>query len=185
MLVKKLVLVGLMSLVLLGTLTLPVFSNDPHTLDAKVTPFNLAISLDATTADFGTLELSQADNDRTTRDSGVINVTNVGSSDVKLVIHGSNATPDQEADADWTLDCSDDAKGAVDVNQFAIRFAIGSAPFWDVDGASLCPGSDKTLKLVLESGGQTPFVLQMNMPTSTTGYSERSSAVVVTAMKSD
>jgi len=179
--VKQLVVVALVVVALLGALNLTASSQTADGLDAVVTPFGVAITIDEETVNFGVLPLSPADDDRSTADSTVISVFNDGSAPADLMIQGSNAVPGTLGEADWVLDCFD-ANGLVGANQFALLFALDSNPIdWAQDGDSLCPGGTKTLQQAVAGGNAADFVLQMNMPTATNGFSARTSTVTVTA----
>jgi hypothetical protein len=183
--VKQLVIVTLLVSALVGALALPASSQTSDGVEAVVTPFGVAISIDDTPVDFGTLSLSSADDSRTTMDSAPITVTNDGSAPADLMIEGSPATPEDINDATWTLDCSDD-NGTVAANQFALLFLFGTDPNnWPSSGDSLCPSpAAKPLAAGVGGGGSAEFLLQMNMPTSTSGFSTRTSTVTVTATQS-
>jgi hypothetical protein len=179
--VKQLVLVSLIALALLGLLALPAGSQTADGVDAVVTPFGVAIRIDDESVNFGTLSLSNDDTDRTTADSPALTVHNDGSAAADLMIQGSNATAEALGDAEWILDCSDQ-NGMVGTNQFVLLYALDIDPLdWASAGHSLCPGSTKSLQAGVAGGGNTVFLLQMNMPTGTSGFSARTSTVTVTA----
>jgi hypothetical protein len=181
--VKQLVLVLVIAAALFGVLTLPASSQTGDSLDAVVTPFGVAIQIDETEIDFGTLDLSPADDDRIHGESAVVTVVNVGSAPADLSISGSHAAPSTLGQAQWTLDCSSES-GQVGANQFVLQFALDdlSGIQWDSAGKSLCPGPTKALQSgVMGDGGEVDFRLRMAMPTSTDGFSARTSTITVTA----
>jgi hypothetical protein len=179
--VKQFVLVSLIALAFLGLLALPAGSQTADGVDAVVTPFGVAIHIDDESVNFGTLSLSNDDTDRTTADSSAITVHNDGSAAANFSIEATDGIPASQGDATWILDCSDQ-NGFVDANRFALLFALDANPIdWPQAGNSLCQGATKTLQNGVASGGNTMFVLQMNMPTGTSGFSARTSTVTVTA----
>ena len=178
---KKLVLIPLVVLVALGALSLPVSSQTSDGVEAVVTPFGVAIRIDDGPVNFGTLNLSPADDNRTVAPSGTIIVHNDGSAPADLMIQGSHGIPTEPGDTQWTLDCSDE-NGFVATNRFALLFAFPDDPIdWPLDGDSLCPDATKPLQSGVGGGGSSEFVLQMNMPTGSGGFSARTTTVTVTA----
>jgi hypothetical protein len=177
--VKKLVL-SLAAVVLLGiALLMPAIADDE--VDATVTPLVLAVNVNPTSIDYGALAPSPANDDRTQAVSEILTATNAGSVAVDLMIRGSDAVPTVDTEATWTLDCSPADRGTVSADQFAHRYRV--TPFDDATAQALCSGSDKTLASGVAPLGTSDFVLQMNMPTSTTGFSLRTTTVTVIAVE--
>lgn len=173
----------LLSLVLFaalgGALSLPVFA-DSNTVNVSVTPMVVAVNVNPTSIDYGTLALSTADDSRSKAVSGQIAVTNTGSVAADYKIRGSNATPSVGTEATWTLNCTG-TTGVVDVNQYVHRFTTMGASDFDIGGGNtLCP-TDKTLATNQNTNGELDVTFQMNMPTGSTGYSSRSSTITVVA----
>jgi hypothetical protein len=179
---KKLVLISALVAALSAILIPPAFSEE-DSLDAKVTPLVLSVSLSEDLVDYGSLALSPADDDRSSKASQSINVTNTGSVSIDLVIEGTNASSTVAGNSPWTLNCTPSDRGTVAANQFAHRFLVGASTDW-VGGQALCAASTKPLASGLApTTGMIDFKLQMNMPTSSTGYAERTTTVVVTAVQ--
>ena len=176
---KKLVL-SLAAIVLLGfALLMPAIADGE--VDATVTPLVLAVNVSPSSIDYGALPPSPANDDRTQAVSEVLTATNAGSVAVNLMIRGSNAVPAVGTETTWILNCSPADRGTVSANQFAHRFR--ATPFDDATAQALCSGSDKTLASGVVPLGTSDFVLQMNMPTSTTGFSLRTTTVTVIAVE--
>jgi hypothetical protein len=178
--VKKFVL-GFLALIALGmALILPATADDE--VSATVTPLVLAVNVSPTSTDYGALALSPADNSRVQGVSDLIMATNTGSVTSDFMIRGSDALPTVGTDTTWTINCSPAVRGTVGANQFVHRFQV--APLDDVNAQALCSALDKTLFSDVAPLGQIPFELQMNMPTTTTGFSERTTTVTVIAVES-
>ena len=183
---KKLALISVLVAALFGVLATTIHSEDSDSLDVKVVPLVVAVRIPAedSLVDFGAMALSVDNDNRTSDESSGLNVFNDGSVAVDLLIQGSNAVTTTGGHSNWTLDCSDPLRGAVGVNQFALRYAPGMEPDWAQVGKSLCSSEGKTLATGIQAGGgQAQFELEMNMPTGTTGYSERTSTVTITAIQ--
>ena len=177
---KQLVFVTLISAVLSGVLLLPAFS-EGDSLDAKVTPLVLSVNITQTEVQYGSLPLSTDDTNRSTDGSANLTVTNTGSVLADLLIRGSDAVP-AVGDTTWTLNCSPATVGTVGPNQFVHRFVRLPGDFNSAE--ALCSASDKILvEDIAALTGSIEFRLQMNMPTASTGYSERTSNVIVTAVQ--
>jgi hypothetical protein len=182
--VKQLVLVSLIALALLGLLALPAGSQTPDTdsLDVSVSPLVvLGVNITETQFDYGELALSPSDQIRTIATSPNLTVTNTGNATVDLLIQGSHATS-STGDTTWTLNCTPDGvMGTVGLNQYVHRFytVLGGGG----TAQALCPDTDKTLQAGVASNGFFEFKLQMNMPTGTTGFSQRNSTVTITAVE--
>ncbi len=144
----------------------------------------IAVNVSSSQIDYGNLELSPADNDRMHAESEAITATNVGNVPIDMTIYGSNATPANGDDEIWTLDCSS-ATGVVGDNQFVHRFSKATGPVWNSsDSNTLCPSSSQAKSLasnLLAGTGAVDFRLRLDMPTSSTGYSQRSTTVTIVA----
>jgi hypothetical protein len=182
--VKQFALVSLIALGLFAFLALPAWSQTGDSVDAVVTPFSVAISIDETTIEFGTVGLSASNVTRTTKDSPTaITVDNVGSATADLVIQGENATPANVADSTWTLDC-EGLNGTVGLDRFALLFLLGDFPANNDWAAAkpMCPDpTTTTLQNDVAPAGTSMFVLQLQMPTGMSGFSQRTIPVTVTA----
>jgi len=179
---KQLVLVTLVSAVLFSGLAVPALS-DPDSLEVKVTPLVLSVNIDEETLDYGALALSSADDSRSSKASQELFVTNTGSVIADLLIQGSNATSTAGGSSNWALNCSPTDVGTVGANQYVHRFLTGASTDW-AQGKALCPASSQPLASGVDAlTGQVGFKLQMNMPTSSTGFGERISTVIVTAVQ--
>lgn len=175
----KRLLLSLLAVCALGFALLLPATADNHQVDAVVTPLVLAVNVSPTSIDYGALALSTDDNTRTQAVSETITATNAGSVNADLNIRGSDAVDPNAVDPAWTLDCSDATRGVVGANQFAHRFKV--LPFDDATAQALCSDSDNTLAPGVAPEGTTQFALQMNMPTDTTGFSQRSTTVTIVA----
>jgi len=179
---KQILLVALGVFGLFAASSLPAFSQSPGTVDAKVTPLVLSVNLSQASVDYGSMPLSLDDGTRTIAASTAIGVTNTGSVTANLMIRGSDAEPANGADATWTLSCDPPEQGTVAQDQFAHRFVKTPGDF--TSAQALCSDSDKTLATdVVALTGSIDFRLQMNMPTASTGFSQRTTSVVVTAVQ--
>jgi hypothetical protein len=179
---KKLVLIPVLVATLSAVLILPAFSEE-DSLEAKVTPLVLAVSLSEDLINYGPMPLSTDNDTRTQKASASINVANTGSVPAEFVIEGTDATSAVAGNSPWTLNCSPSGLGTVGANQFAHRFVVGLGD-WASQGQALCSGANsKLLWADMPVGGMIDFKLQMNMPTSSTGYGERTTQVIVTAMQ--
>ena len=183
---KQFLLISLISSVLIGALVLPVASQSPDTLDVLVTPEFVSVTVTGGPVDYGSVPLSMADDSRSTAVGGPITATNTGSVEVDFRIHGSDATSAVAGNSTWTLNC-DSPNGLVGADQFVHKFGKNSTlPFdFDAAGSVLCPQSQsaKDLLLGVTPGAATDFVLQIAMPTSTTGFAQRTSQVIVVAVQ--
>jgi hypothetical protein len=182
--VKQIFAVGLIVAGLLVAMALPAFSQSPGSIDVLVTPEVLSVSLGLTDIDYDSLPMSASDGTRSVASSPAISVTNTGSVTADLMIQGSDAQPSNQADATWTLSCDPSDLGTVAQDQFVHRFVLSPNDFNSSSAKALCPDSPQDLASNLApQTGSVDFRLQINMPTSTTGYSQRTSTVTVTAMK--
>ena len=176
---KKPVLLLVFLTVLGGALTLPVLA-DSNSVSVSVTPMVVAVNVNPTSIDYGSLALSAADDARSTAVSPQIGVFNTGSVIADFKVRGSNATPSIGGQTTWTLDCTG-TTGVVGANKYALRFSTANPADFIGGGDTLCPSSDKTLATSAAVGGETDVKFQMNMPTGSTGYSSRSSTITVIA----
>lgn len=183
---RQLALVAVIALALFGALALPAGSQSPDTLETFVTPEFVSITITGGPVQYGSVPLSTADDNRSMAARGPISVVNNGSVTVDLVIHGSNATSTEPGNTPWTLDCTP-TNGQVGQNRFVHKFGKDSVPStfdFNAFGFLLCPESEnaKSLATDMAPEGSIPFVLQISMPTESTGFAERSSPVIVTAV---
>jgi hypothetical protein len=175
---KRLAVLGIAVAAIAGVLTLPALADG--TVTATVTPLVVSVTVDTPTFDYGTMPLSAADNTRSKKESSVITATNNGSGPEDFALKGSDATPAVGTEATWTLSCT--SGGTVDNNQFVHRYSTGNPPDFVGGSAPLCSGSAQNIATnVAATTGSSSFGLQMNMPTGTTGYSQRSTTVTVVA----
>jgi len=179
---KRLIVPGLAAGAIAVALTMPIGADD-GVVTTTVTPLVLSVSVDETSVSYGALPLSTAVDSRSKGVSQEITASNNGSITSNIRIRGSDATSGVVGNTTWTLDCTGDMHGTIGANRFAHRF---DTPAYDFDGGGqpLCSGvnDSKLLQAGLAVSGQAPFKLQMNMPTSSTGYAERSSTVTVIAV---
>ena len=173
---KKTILLLAFLAAIAGGLVLPVLA-DSNTVSVSVTPMVVAVNVNPTTIDYGSLALSAADDTRTTAISSQIAVTNTGSVAADFKVHGSNATS-SNGGTTWTLDCSS-ATGVVGTNKYVHRFSTANPADFIAGGDTLCPGTDKTLATNVATAGETDVKFQMNMPTGSTGYGARTSTITV------
>lgn len=175
--IKKILLgVGLLALVVL--IAKPALAADTGAVSATVTPKNISVSVSPTSVSYGILALSASDASRTTALSGTFTVSNDGNVTETFNIKGTNATGGG-GDTTWTLNSSPAATGTVGANQYVHRYDEG-ASFTDGEAAALSTGY-LLLKSGIAASGTANSVLQMNMPTSTTGNGLRTSTVTVQA----
>jgi hypothetical protein len=164
---------------------IPALADTTGVVNASVTPqVVLSVALDVTSVAYGTLSTSTSNVSRSTGQSMVITATNNGNSIEDLRIYTANAIPVVGGDATWVLHCEPaDANnfGTVDVNQYVHRFD-NAVPLDSADGRTICTNANqKILSDNLPASGSHQFVLQLNMPTSTTGFSQRDMAVTIVA----
>ena len=180
---KQLALVSLITLALFGAFALPVGSQSPGTLETKVTPEFLSVTITGGPVLYGSVPLSTADNSRSKEDGGPITVTNSGSVPVDFVINGSDATTNEPENEAWDLSCD---PGTVAENQFVHKYLTDlDQPYeFDAFGVALCPvgEANEVLQADVLPTGSTMFVLEIAMPTASTGFAERTSQVIVTAV---
>ena len=148
---------------------------DTAPVSATVTPKNISVSVSPTSVNYGILALSTSNASRTTATSSTFTATNNGNVTEKFDIRGTNAT----GDVTWTLNYDPANTGTVGANQYVHRYDEGST-FTDGEAKALST-SYLTLKTGVGTGSNAQFVLEMNMPTGTTGYGEKSSTVTVLA----
>ena len=153
-----------------------VLAGTEEPISATVTPKLVSVSVSPTTVNYGTLALSTSDGSRTTALSGTFTATNGGNVTETFNIKGTDAT----GGTTWTLDYSPANTGTVGNDQYVHRYDEG-ASFIGGEAAALST-SYLTLKAGVAALGTADFVLQMNMPTGTTGYGQRSSTVTVQAV---
>ena len=144
------------------------------TVTATVTPKLISVTLSDTTINYGTLALSTDNSNRSTAESVTITATNNGNVTSNLTIVGSNATG---GTTPWIISSDPAADGAVASDQFAHRFDEGST-FVTGEAAALDSSAYKTLKNGVAGSGTVDFILQMNMPTSSTNTSDTKSTTV-------
>ena len=179
---------ALLALAMMGVLALPALAADTGTVAATVTPLLvLSVSLDVTNVAYGTLATSPNNTSRTTGQSAVITATNNGNTNEDIRIYTGNATPADGAHATWILNCDSndvDPDGTVAANQYVHRFDK-AAPLDSGDALTICTNAaQKVISSALAPTGSHQFVLQLNMPTSTTGFSQRSMTVTIVAFAS-
>jgi hypothetical protein len=175
----------LVAFALLAALSLPALADQTATVTATVTPNVVkSVSLDVTSVAYGTLNTSASDNNRTTALSSVITATNNGNTIEDLYIRGTDATAAVQNDSNWTLHCDpldSDIDGTVGLNQYVHRFYVGTT-FTHADARTICTISDqKKIANDIAVLGTVSFILQLNMPTATTGFSQRTMTVTVMA----
>jgi len=171
----KKIIVGISVFALLA-FAFPVGADDTAVVSATVTPQNISVSVSPTSVDYGTLPLSTTDLNRSMAESVVITASNNGNVTEDFNIRGSNST-------DWTLSSSPDATGTVGTDQFAHRFDAGST-FVNAEAAALDSVTYKSLSVDIVQSGNQDFVLQMNMPTSSSVTTQQSTDVTVQATAS-
>jgi hypothetical protein len=139
------------------------------------------VNINETELDYGTLNLSTSDAIRTTAltGAGLLSVSNTGNSPARLMIGGTDAT--SNGSPAWTLNCSPDTTGTVGLDQYVHRFVKPGGNL--VDAEALCSDLDKELAASVAVGASVEFRLQLNMPTGTTGFGQRSSTVTITAVE--
>ena len=177
---KKLLISLPLVISLAALLYLPAGADD--TVTASVTPLFLSAEIVGnSTIAYGPLPLSLMDDTRTQAESETITVKNASSVQADLMIRGSDAT--NAADAPWILDCLDSGtdRGTVGDKRFAHRFGLD--PFDDAFGKALCSNVDKMLALDVPVQTSVDFDLQMNMPTSSDGYGQRTTTVTIIAVE--
>ena len=183
---KQLAFVTLICAVSYVALATVVSSEESDSLEVKVSPqLVLAVRIPESSSlvQFGDLLLSDANDSRTTGQSDVLEVWNDGATEVSLLIEGTDAEPSDSQHSTWTLDCTNQPNGLVGEHRYVLRFAPTMNPDWAQDGMALCTAPGNTFVQSIGSGGQVQFRLQVAMPTETTGYSERSSTVTITAVE--
>jgi hypothetical protein len=179
--VKQFVLVLVISAALSAGLALPALSQNTDTLEVMVSPqVVLSVSIEQANVSHGSLPLSPSDGNRSTNASPTLKVTNGGNAPANLLIRGSDATT--TSGNTWTLSClPDGALGTVALDQYAYRYFV--LPDTIANAQAMCSASDKTLASSVAAGTFVEFRLQMNMPTATTGFGERTSTVTITAVQ--
>ena len=186
---KQLFLIALVVVSLSSVLALPALSDTPDTpLDTKVTPLLVSATIHGGPVDFGTVGLSTSDADRSTVEAGPVTVENTGSVNTDFQINASDATSSVGGNTDWTLNCAS-PNGVVAANEFVYKFGVSSFPAsfdFDAAGETLCPvgGTARNAGSAIAPGGTKDIVLQIAMPTSSTGYAERTSQIIITALQS-
>jgi hypothetical protein len=141
---------------------------------ATVTPQNISVSLNASSVNYGVLNLSVSNGSRTTAVSNTFTATNNSNVSANFGIRGTNT------DNGWVLNSSPADVGTVGADQFVHRFDA-DATFTDGTAKALSTSNQNLGGPILVSGTQD-FVLQMNMPTSSTdSTSVQSSTVTVIA----
>lgn len=165
------------SILALLALAFPVGALNEASVTATVTAKNISVSVGPTSVAYGPLALSATNASRTTASSSTITATNDGNVTENFDIRGSDATG---STVNWTLNSSPATTGTVGTNQYVHRFDEG-ATFTDGEAAALDSVAYKDLKNGIATSGTAQFVLQMNMPTSTTDFSQHSTTVTVLA----
>lgn len=182
----------LVAFVLLAVLSLPALADETATVTATVTPSMVrSVSLDTSSINYGSLTTSASDASRTTKLSSdvtgsPITATVGGNVSSKLLIYGSNATaPPLSGEIAWELNCDPgdvDIDGTVANNQYVHRYHVGT-PFVHGAARTICTSANqKVIASSLTPGSTLQFVLQLNMPTGTNGFSQRSFSVTVVAV---
>ena len=178
---KRLIVPGIVAGAIAVALTMPIGAEDNIT--TTVTPLVLSVNVTPGSFDYGELEFSQDNSTRSKASSDSFTVMNTGSVASDIEIRGSDATPEVITETTWEMDCSPAGQGTVAANQFVHRFAFGDSPDFGGGGAALCDEANKVLATDVIVGGSFGFGLEMNMPTSSTGLSERSTTVTVIAVQ--
>ena len=143
-------------------------------VSATVTPQNISVSLNASSVNYGVLDLSASDASRTVALSSTFIATNGSNVPADFVIRGT------DTDNGWILNFSPASAGIVGADQFVHRFDA-DATFTDGTAKALST-SNLDLGLAIPVGDTQDFVLQMNMPTSSGDASSvQSSTVTITA----
>ena len=183
---KKLALVSVLVAALFGALAVPALSQTSDTIEVTMSPqLLLSVIIDQEAVDYGTLALSPSNASRTQMPSFTVSVRNTGNAPTNLVIAGSDATSTLGSNT-WVLNCDPADMGTVGMNQYVHRFWESTASVNDAQ--ALCSDSDKELATDVQPWTEqnnisVGFRLQLNMPTGTTGYGERTSTVTVTAVQ--
>jgi len=178
----------LSALAMMVVLALPAMAGD--TVTATVTPLVVrSVTLDISSVDYGPLSTSTSDGSRTTATSSAITATNNGNSLEDVYVRGTDAVDANSGDGvdtPWTLDCSSndsDPDGVVALDQYVHRYDLGNT-FVPSEALTICkhptPGQKK-IQDNLTASGTFQFVLQINMPTATSGFSARNMTVTLVA----
>ena len=154
-----------------------VSAGTESSVTATVTPQNISVSLNAASVNYGILELSASDGNRVTALSSTFTATNDSNVSADFTIRGSNT------DNGWTLDSTPADTGTVAADQFVHRFDADAT--FTTGTAKALDTSNQTLGLAIPSGNTQDFVLEMNMPISSTNPSAvQSSTVTIVATAS-
>ena len=143
-------------------------------VDCTVTPGIISVNLSTLTVNYGVLALSTSDTVRSVAESATITATNNGNMISDFTVKGSNTTGGTNP---WTISSDPADYGAVNSDQFAHRFDEGST-FVTGEAAALSSSAYKTLEDDVAISGTVNFILQMNMPTSSTDTSNTKSTIV-------
>jgi hypothetical protein len=182
---KRLIVPGIAAGAIAVALTMPIGADDGE-ISTTITPLVISVSVSPDTVNYGTAPMSAADNSRSTKESPTITVTNTGSVPIHVDLRGSDAEPDVNGQATWTLNCEPIGLGVVGTNQFVHKFGLGATPDFNGSGINtLCSDSNKRLQSNLALNGQSQFMLQFAMPTASTGLGPRSSSVTVVATQAN
>lgn len=169
-----------------AALAVPAFADQgSDSVTATVTPGTVAISLrnfaddaDVTTFTYGTLALSTSNAVRSTGNpsecgavgSAGCKAKNTGTVSEDFYIKGAEATFGGETT--WAL------AATVTANQYVHQFTTDSgSSFTDMSTANT------SLSSGVATGGTTTFHAEIAMPTSTTGTSQRTTSVTITAVE--
>ena len=178
---KRLIVPSIIAGAIAVALTMPIGADD--SISVSVTPLVLSVTADVESINYGTMPYSAADNSRSTKASPLVTVTNNGSVASHIDLRGANATADVGGQDNWTLSCDPPGLGVVAQNQFVHKFGQGDVSDWNGGGINtLCSGTAKRLASNVQSSNAATFKLEFAMPTSSSGFGARSSAVTVIAV---
>ena len=148
---------------------------------AGAAPPPISIVVSPTAVAYGTLALSASAESPSTQKSGGITVSNVGSVDVDLAIHGSDAIAGGNT---WTLAWSGRSDGGpttIGADAYVHRFAVPTYGDYPDHFAHELTYGAQLLAAGLLAGGQQDFRLEIYMPTSTASAGEYTTIVTLVA----
>ena len=161
--------VGMLSLLLLATISLPVKANSTAVVTAPVTIQNVSVSVSDGSVSYGTLGTSSS---KDTTSSGLNDsqtATNNGNVSQDLNIRGENTT-------DWTLSTT------VGADQYKHDFCVttcDTSPTW-----TALTTNSQTLSSGVAASGTQVFDLRLNTPSSSTSFDQQSANVTILATAS-
>ena len=174
---KKFIIIGaIFSLAIMSLSLAAIGAESSQVISATVTPGVVSVILSTPSVAYGTLPLSTSNDIRSTALSSAITATNNGTVTEALNIRGTDTTNGTT----WTLNSSPATTGTVGANQFAHRFDADAS--FDTGTAKALSTSNQTLAASVAASGTQAFVLQMNMPTSSTDSVEKTTTVTVQAV---